>query len=280
MTRLINNHSIKTAAITKLVLFAAMIVVNALANMLPLNGMSTAEVSTNYPTLFAPAGITFAIWGVIYLLLLLMVIYQLLAAFAVKYRHASFSTHLSIALSLNFIFNTLWIFTWHYEMIFISMVLILLILLTLLYMYLKIRNRFVSGVFEYIVVKLPIIIYLGWISVATIANVAAFLVAVNFSGWGISESAWTSLLIALAATFGIIMIKRQNNFGFSLVLIWAFIGIIIKRNAAQIVYFDIIYTVWTFIGILIFMMLHKLWHLKKNKKLKNVLFSLKEEREI
>ena len=235
--------------ILNIILFAIMITANTLANTLPINGFTTGELSDMYPNLFVPAGVTFSIWGIIYLLLLIFVVTQTVAAFSEKASKYLLSPLASWAFALTCVLNSLWIITWHYQMVFLSVVVMLLFLATLIYLVKRMDSERIENFWSRFAVKLPFSIYLGWISVATIANITALLVHWNWNGFGIPENIWTIIMIGagtfLAATM---MLKRADIF-YALVVIWAFYGIIIKREASEPLYPEIIAAAWASIVI-------------------------------
>lgn len=220
------NNKIKIFVV---ITFIVMIVVNVLANSLPINGVDTGVISDSYPNLFAPAGITFAIWGLIYLLLALFTFYQL----GIINKNDEISTELlnkvGILFSISSIANTIWIFTWHYQVIWLSIVFMLVILISLIKIVNAIKEEKLSSK-EKFFVKLPFSIYFGWITVATIANTTTLLVSLNFKGFGISETIWTVLIIIIGAIIGIITLLRNRDYFYGLVIIWAYFGIIIKHT--------------------------------------------------
>lgn len=220
------NNKIKFFVV---ITFIAMVVVNVLANSLPINGVDTGVISDSYPNLFAPAGITFAIWGLIYLLLALFTFYQL----GIINKNDEISTELlnkvGILFSISSIANTIWIFTWHYQVIWLSIVFMLVILISLIKIVNAIKEERLSSK-EKFFVKLPFSIYFGWITVATIANATTLLVSLNFKGFGISETIWTVLIIIIGAIIGIITLLRNRDYFYGLVIIWAYFGIIIKHT--------------------------------------------------
>ena len=168
------------------VFFVLMVLVNALANILPIGGVNTGQVSDSYPNLFAPAGITFTVWGVIYVLLALFILYQW-GAFKGK-SGAGMEAALRIGpyFILSSAANIAWIFSWHYNIIPLSLALMIVILVTLIRAYQKINAGALSFK-EKIFVRLPFSIYFGWITVATIANVTTLLVYLGWGGFGIGE---------------------------------------------------------------------------------------------
>lgn len=201
-----------------LVLFAGMIIMNYLANALPLNNRTTGEISDSFPNLFVPAGITFSIWGLIYLLLISYCVLQFIG-----------SNQIAIAgtanlFALTCIFNALWIVAWHYEKLTLSLVIMVCLLITLIYI-----NVFIKDL-NYGLIKASFGIYLGWICIATVANVTALLVYYKWSGFGISEEAWTIIMISAGAIIVSFSIYNLRNPYIGLSVIWAFAGIILKRQ--------------------------------------------------
>lgn len=209
--------------------FLIMVTVNALANILPINGMNTGMISEVYPNLFAPAGLTFSIWGVIYFLLACYVLYQL--GFFQKGNEASAPQLLktiSIYFILSSLFNAAWIFAWHYLQIPISMLLMIGILICLIQINKHIQEKQLSKK-EKFFLKLPFSIYFGWITVATIANATVLLVSMGWDGFGISEAVWASIIIVVGMIIGGARFLKDKNMAYGLVLIWAYLGILIKH---------------------------------------------------
>ena len=181
--------------------FLVMVTVNALANILPIGGVGTGEVSDSYPNLFAPAAITFSIWGVIYLLLAMYTLYQI-GLFHKK--DAPGKGGLINRISTLFMFssftNTAWIFAWHYKIIWASLVLMAALFIFLMLINLELKRHELTAR-EKVFVRLPFSVYFGWITVASIANVTTFLVSVGWDGFGLSEVFWTVAVIAVGAIY-------------------------------------------------------------------------------
>lgn len=198
------------------------ITVNGLANALPLNGQGTGEISDRFDIYFVPAGYVFSIWGLIYLGLVAFSIYQALPA----QRDNPLLKKIYTAYWIGNLANAVWIFLWHYEIFSLTLVMMLTILASLLYMYVQI-SKVGSGLDrnQKWFVKLPVSIYLGWISVATIANVSQVLFFINWGGWGISSAVWTVIMLTIATVLGLLMQWRENDIPYVLVLVWAFVGI-------------------------------------------------------
>ncbi|MFZ5816157.1 MAG: hypothetical protein ACOY93_12795 [Bacillota bacterium] len=214
--------------VANLLAFVGTVVVNALANALPINGRNTGEISDLYPNLFVPWGATFSIWGVIYLLLLCFALYQA--------RPTRGSVDVPPAEKVGWWFvvscvaNVGWILAWHYEMVALSLVIMLVILASLLTIYFRlgVGTKAVAKAEKYFV-HVPFSVYLGWITVATIANVTALLVKLQWNRLGLSEVFWTVAVILIATGISLAMLWRHSDFSFAAVVVWAFLGIIMKR---------------------------------------------------
>lgn len=206
------------------------IVVNGLANALPLNGMGTGELSDLYPNLFVPAGVTFSIWGIIYILLIGFCIYSIRASLSSK-TDASFLKSVGPWFLLSCVANVLWIFAWHWQKVGLSLVVMLFLLFSLIIIYLNLNKRTEASLAELLFTRLPFSIYLGWITVALIANVTALLVKTGWGGFGLSETFWTVTVIIAAVFITLLVIHTRKDVGYSLVVIWALLGIVLKRSA-------------------------------------------------
>jgi hypothetical protein len=225
-----NKRKTEILAGLNLLAYVLVILVNAMANILPINGYNTGELSNDIPNLFVPAAFTFSIWIVIYFLLALFVFHQLRMS---GRRKSGFIEDIGIWFAVSSAANAGWIFAWHYKMINLSLLLMIVILLSLIIIVLRLRsNRNHSYGFERIAVYHAFSVYLGWISVATIANVTAVLVVNGWNGFGMSDEFWTVIVIGVAIMLGLISILKAKDIPYALVIDWALIGIIIKRYQA------------------------------------------------
>ncbi len=202
-----------------LLLFAAMVYMNYLANSLPLNGKTTGQLSDAYPNLFVPAGITFSIWGIIYLLLVAFCIVQFMPA------SKEIAIKIGWLFSISCVFNALWIVAWHYQKLPLSLLVMIGLLVSLIMINIQLRDLPLG------LLKAVFGIYLGWICIATIANVTALLVDTGWGGIGISQQVWTIILIAIGTLIVSLTLMRINNPFVGLSVVWAFTGVIIKRSA-------------------------------------------------
>ena len=210
--------------------FLGVVIINALAVILPLNNKTTEELSDQYPNLFVPAGLTFSIWGVIYILLAIFIVYGLITAIRKDTQKSSFVGGIGILFLISCLANIGWIFAWHYEMVPLSLALMLVLLGCLIIIYLRLNiGKSVATKTEKYSVLVPFSVYLGWITVATIANVTALLVDMNWDALGLSEQLWAVavIIVALAITLAVLFLRRDVFY--CLVVDLALFGILMKR---------------------------------------------------
>jgi len=223
---------LSSISIIVLITYLAMVIVNGLANALPINGMITGDISDSYPNLFAPTGITFTIWGVIYLLLGAHTLYQL-GLFRKKDEEVKTALlkEVGTLFAISSLANVAWIFSWHYKNILLSMLFMLIILVCLALITIRINKEKLTAN-EKTFIRLPFSVYFGWITVATIANATTLLVdklgsPVNLLG--ISEVIWTVVILLVGLLIGVITILKNRDIPYGLVIVWAYIGILIKH---------------------------------------------------
>jgi hypothetical protein len=231
---------LKGYQILNIIGFILVIVINTLANALPIGGKTTGELSALYPSLFTPAGYVFSIWGVIYILLAIFVVYQARGLFSDPRKfNTRFLYRIDVWFFISSIGNASWIFAWHYEIVWLSMVLMLVILFSLITIYLRLGiGRRIVAKSERNMVHRPFSIYLGWITVATIANAATVFIKYNWNGAGISEDVWASVMISAATIIAVIVLFTRKDVFFALVVIWAFSGIIYRQMGNEITFYS------------------------------------------
>ena len=220
-----------------IVAFIAMVYVNYLSNSLPINGKTPGQLSDDLPNLFVPAGITFSIWGVVYLFLLGFVIYQAAELFDSEAKGNAWFSKIGILFVLTCATNIGWIFAWHFQYILPSVIIMLsfLGLLIAIYQRLGIGRVLVTTKVKWFV-HVPFSIYLGWISVATIANITAYLVSIGWDGFGIAEEYYAIFLIMTASYLGQKLVNTREDIAYGFVIVWALVGIFIKQNAQSSTY--------------------------------------------
>ena len=239
-----NTRLRKTLSILNLLGFLGMVIVNYLAVTLPLNNKTTGELSDQYPNLFVPAGFTFSIWGVIYLLLAIFIVYQLVYAFRKNTQNSFFMEKIGILFFVSSIANLSWVFAWHFELVSLSLFLMLILLVSLMAIYVKLQiGRSDSSRSEKYLVHLPFSVYLGWITIATIANITALLVNLGWNRFGLSEPLWTVAVIIIGIVISLTILFYRKDIFYCLVVDWALFGILIKRLTADTVAVQSIITV-------------------------------------
>jgi len=232
-----NNKLLQLLQVGNIIIVILTIIVNGLANILPIGGKYTGELSDNIPNLFVPAGITFAIWGIIYVLIILFAIYLEKDLFKKETTTKPFLEKISYFFILANLANIIWIFLWHYEQILLSLLAMLLLFVSLLVIYLRLNIGIEKiSIKEKLFIHVPISVYIGWITVATIANVTAVLVTIGWDGFGISEEIWTILVLIVATIITILILIKRKDYAYSAVIIWALIGIYLKRISDDPIY--------------------------------------------
>ncbi len=230
------NRLVLSLSILNLLGFLGTIVVNALANILPINNKTTGELSDLYPNLFTPAGLTFAIWGLIYVLLAIFVVYQLIPSVRRDAQKIYFTQRIGPLFFISCIANMGWIYAWHYEMVSLSLVLMLILFGSLLAIYLRLNiGKSEAPKAEKYLVHLPFSVYLGWITIATIANTTALLVNINWNAWGLGEQFWTVAVITVGIAIALSVLFTRKDIFYCLVVDWALLGILLKRLSVTIV---------------------------------------------
>lgn len=210
--------------------FILMVGVNGLANALPINGITTGELSDLYPNLFTPVGLTFSIWGVIYVLLGIYTGYQFFRSDKSNEKNNSFNK-INKLFVINAILNALWIVMWHYGFVFVSLIIMIGLLVTLIKIAAIINNsKFDTN--EKLITKAPFGVYFGWITIATIANVTVFLVDINWNGFGIPDYLWMIVILITGVVIATLRTLKDKNIFYALVPVWAYIGIYIKHTSA------------------------------------------------
>jgi hypothetical protein len=224
------NRSVLILSILNLLGFLGTIVVNALANILPINNITTGALSDLYPNLFVPAGLTFAIWGLIYVLLGIFAIYPLVPQVRRDPQKVEFVQRIGPLFFVSCLANMGWIFAWHYQIVPLSLVSMLILLGALLAIYLRLNiGKSEATRAERYFVHLPFSVYLGWITIATIANVTALLVDIDWNTWGLGQEFWAVAVIIVGIAIALSVLFTRKDIYYSLVVDWALLGILLKR---------------------------------------------------
>ena len=208
---------------------AGVIIVNGLANALPFNGLTTGEVSDRFGALFVPAGYVFSIWGLIYLGLMAYSVYQALPSQRDNPRLKA----VAYLYCLSCLANAVWLLLWHYLQFELTVVVMLLLLGLLIAIYLRLGvGKTTVPPAERLTTQLTFSIYLGWITVATIANISQVLWLRGWRGAPLLESTWTMIMMAAGALLAYLMCILRHDWAYILVLVWAFVGIAVKQTGS------------------------------------------------
>lgn len=244
--------------IVNVVALAAALVVNFLATALPLNGQTSAEIANRVPILFVPANYVFSIWGLIYMLLIAFGIYQALPSQRENPRLRRIGYWFAVSCVANFT----WLFLFHYEQFSLSMIamIVLLVALIVIYMRLEIGREKLDTAGTWLI-HIPFSVYLGWITVATVANASYVLYTANWDGFGISGEVWTVVMLVVAAGITVTMIVTRRDIAYTAVIVWALVGIFVKQAAIQVV----AATAGVMVGLVIVALVAALWLNRGNR---------------
>jgi len=221
--------------VTNIVAFVLTVIVNSLAGSTTLlGGKNTAQISDANPTLITPAGYVFSIWGVIYILLGVFVVYQALPS-----QHGKdFQKRIGWLFVLSSMANIVWLFLWQFELLSLSVILMFLLLTTLILIYLRLGiGKSTVSTREKLAVHVPFSVYLGWITIASIANVSVTLVSLNWDGFGISPETWAIPIIVVALAISLLVVTTRKDVAYALVVVWALFGIAVKQSGNQNIVF-------------------------------------------
>ena len=215
------------------------LVVNLLANILPINGITTAAVSAKYTNLFVPAGFTFIIWLPIYVFLIFHTVFSNNILKDKKTANSNIGIlvkKINPWFRLGCVLNAGWIFAWHYELIDLSALLTGGLLISLIAIFYQITwsEKYLSLTYkEHVCLETPFVFYLSWVNVAFIANVAAMKISQGWKQTGMAPWMITCLLIGLAALIALWISLKFRRPAFAAVAAWAFIGLYVKQASAD-----------------------------------------------
>lgn len=247
-------------------LFAYLLMVgmNYLANAIPLGGVNTGEVAYRYDNLLLPSGYVFSIWGVIYLLLGIFIVWQM----SNKGNRPHIRTRISWFFAASAFFNAFWIIAWHTTDPSVSLKIMFLYFISILLVYLRLRGCCKEDLRAKFIITIPFSILLAWLSFALIANITAFLVSISWGAFGLPEQSWAIIILILTFLLAQIFLFLRSDIFAALTLCWAWMGILLRRfgesNSEVLVWLLALMIIITLIsGILI------IW----KKKLRNNYFS-------
>jgi len=226
------------------ILIIAVIVVNALAVVLPLNGRTTASISDSFASLFVPARYAFSIWSLIYACLLAFGVFQLLP----RQRDNPFIGATDWWFALSCLANCGWLFAWHYGLYPLSLFIMFLLFLVLVIIYAGLhpagRGTDTPALGTRLFVRLPFSIYLGWITVVLLANTSDVLSWANFAGLGAPNAAWAAALCIVVGAASLIMGAIFRDIACAAAVVWALIGIVEEQSSHPL----IVTAAWVAVG--------------------------------
>ena len=261
---------VKQLAVLNFIFFVIAFAVANLSQLKIFGGVTNADISNKYETVFTPAGITFAIWGIIYLSLFGFTIYHLIKAFKDDEQSEANQQLLKIGnlFIINNVATTFWVFAFAYEYLLLSMILIIIQLITLLMISIKlnifdIHKTFYNKLFT----QFPLSIYFSWLCVATIANISVYLISTGFKGVNnFGETEFTFVVIAVAILISLFITGAKKNPFYALVTIWALYGIQLKRKQIDGVEYEFLIRFCFFgMGLLAIVLLIQ-WYVNYHKK--------------
>ncbi len=253
---------IKVLAIFNAVALIIQLAVTYLVQTKTIKRLDVGEVSAKYETLLTPANFTFAIWGLIYTLLVILCLYHIVIAYKHEKYHPANKELLKMG-SLFIVVNlasAAWMIAWVNEQLLISVMLIVLQLLCLviIHIQLKMYNTFKAAGLK-VCNQFPLSIYLGWICIAAITNISSYLSSQQWTGFGLPATQWAVIMISIAVFLSTVMILIRRNIYFALVIAWGLYGIVVKRDRIDPdLYASVIITAWAGIGIILVLSLIQL----------------------
>ena len=223
----------KTLAILNTLSVILVLFVNFASQKFNFNNTTIAEISNRYDNLFTPAAYAFSIWGLIFLNLIIYSFYQIKRSF-LSTKKSDFILQTGSWFLLSNLLNACWVIVFSYNLIGLSVVIMLGILFSLVQIIIRTQmERWNAPIGIIACVWWPICLYAGWISVATIANIATYLVKIQWHGWGITPTGWTLIMIAIVAILNLYLLISRNMREFVLVAVWALVAIFVKHQTTN-----------------------------------------------
>lgn len=227
-------------AVSNFLAWLAVVIINGIAGSGKLNNISTGAVSNDYPTAITPDGWAFSIWGLIFTLTGIFSIYQLLPE---KRKSNFIFRSIGPFFLVNCLFTFAWPFCWHWRAFWVSVGMILALLLSLIVIYIRLRIDYsekgrertdeegnIFTTWDYWILQVPFSVFLGWITVATIANIMVALSASNVDmNMGFRSEVWSIVLQTLCTIISLGILRFRYDFFYSGVIAWAQFAIATKH---------------------------------------------------
>ncbi len=210
----------------------ATIIVSGLANVLPIKGQNTAEMSDMLDVLFMPAGYVFSIWGAIYVGLIAYAVYQALPAQRDSVRLRS----IDISFYIASLANIAWILLWRNGYFVLTLVAMVILLISLIILYLRLATGICKPPHgDHWMVQFPFAIYLGWITFSTFVNATVVLNYMDWNGFGLSDETWFFITLTAALVIAARVAWTRGDLAYLMTLVWAFSGIAVKQADLPVV---------------------------------------------
>lgn len=249
----------KTLSVANIIALIVTIFLNYLSNTGVINDNTMSSVSAAYQNMFTPAGYAFSIWGLIYVALIAFVIYHATIAFNGKEEN-NVVLNVGWWFVISCIANCLWIFAWLYNYTGLSVIIMIVLLISLVMIILKTRMELDHRPMKQIAfVWWPFSLYAGWITVALVANISAYLTKINWNGLGLSSIYWTVIMIVVSGIIYLVMTWQRNMREYALVGVWGIIAIAVSNWLTEPT------IVYTAIGVGIILFLSSAIHAFKNR---------------
>ncbi len=233
-----NKQSIivRTMMVLSLAFFVGMLFINYGSMMGLINGVTIKELSNNYNNLFTPAPITFSVWAAIYAALFMYVIWQLKSIFSKNISPDVYmvTKKIGVLFLISCVLNAAWVFAWHYDKLFFSTLIMAGLLITLIKINKRISFELTKTLQYQLFLKIPFGLYLGWISIAMISNVAAYLTKIEWNGFGLDPRFWQMSMVLVGSLIACWSVTKLNNVAYGVTVLWALGGILMVRLADTI----------------------------------------------
>ncbi len=221
-----------TRQVVTLVAYIVTLALNAAATLIPLGGQATGVISDSFHVYVIPAGYVFAIWGLIYTLLGVFTVWQVLP----RNRTDETARALGWLPALSGLLNSVWIVLFQYRVFVLAVPVIVALLVTLIAIHFRLwdrRETLTGG--RYWAVRAPWSVYLGWITVATIANIAQTLSSLGFDGFGIEPTLIAAMVLVVGIAIASRFVVRFGDAAYGWVIVWAYVGVAVKESAHLLV---------------------------------------------
>ncbi|MBZ0291150.1 MAG: tryptophan-rich sensory protein [Anaerolineae bacterium] len=208
------------------------LIVNFASEAIPLNGQTSAQIANRLPILFVPANYVFSIWGIIYTLLIGFAVYQALPS----QKENPVLRRIGYWFALSCAANGVWLILFHYNLFALSMIAMIVLLVSLIAIYTRIGvGQMKLSTRETWFIHIPFSTYLGWITVATVANASYVLYSLGWDGFGIEGAIWAVIMLVVATALTLTIIFTRSDIAYTAVIVWAFVGIVSKQTATPLV---------------------------------------------